>query len=152
MIHPVHLVLFIVNLLIPLIWIPLIIRHVKGYYDLKAYYAERDTKIRYLRSTLPLIDENTPAEIREQTIAANANAEFMLTDHECNLKHAFYMMVFWAAVGIVMSISATVQSIDVVLKIYHKECPCLLITIKEKQSSTNADPQKVSPIEKGDQK
>ena len=141
MFHPAHLVLLIVNLLVPLIWIPLIIRHIKGYYDLKTYYAESDTKVRYLRSNLPLIDENTPAEIREQAIAANTNAEIILTNHECNLKHAFYMMVFWVAIGIMMSITATVQSVDIVLKICHKECPCQLPTV-----------QKVSPIEKGDQK
>ena len=130
-----HLAVFIMNLLIPLFWIPLIIKHIVSYFQLKTYYAERDTKIKMLKEDIPPLRDDMTDEVRDQSINAKIHADLLLVDHQANLKHAFYMMFFWTAIGVGMTLCATADAIEVAVKLYHSECPCTLSRPKQVQSS-----------------
>lgn len=139
-----HLVIFVMNACMPFVWIFLIIKNLFNYLDIVHDCDMRDKDIEHCVKSLPPIHEDTPNEVREYIKVARSRAEICLVKHRADRKFAKFNLLTWVIIGIFMALSSTLDTIEIAIKLYHRECPCKLA---EPVTVTNSIPVTVEAKE-----
>ena len=121
---PVHLVAFIMNLFLPLFWMFIIIRDLRRYYRAKTDIRSGVERMSTILETVAEPDADSSVELKARYTMAKSNYELFKAKSESDLIVLKTETYIWLALAIAMTISATLNSVTVALKIYHKECPC----------------------------
>ena len=127
-----HLAVFIINAVIPVLWIVIIIKNLVKYYELKVAHARSNERLNCLKESLPDVAENAPEEVKYYRQSAEGMANVMMQGHATELKFARFNVIFWVVVGVCMAICSMLETIEVGVKLYHRECPCELTRHEQK--------------------
>ena len=141
-----HLSIFIMNALMPLLWIYLIIRNLTNYFETIRLCDQVDAETDQYISRLPEIKADTPLPTVQHIEAAKVNAELTKARQKSDRKFAKFNIYTWVIIGCFMTISTTMDTIEVAVKLYHRECPCQLRCLdctSTTTSTTNSVPEVV---------